>query len=197
MKVPLRYQITEYDCCPTSILNGLSYLFERKEIQPEVVRNVNLYCLDTYGDNGLCGMKGTTHTAMRFLTEWLDRFGKTGRLALSARYIAREEVTLRDGGPLAETLQGGGCAVARIDLDGWHYVLLTGLDRDSVYLFDPYILPEPFPVKGVRVIRDHEEEYNRIVPRESFSTEDVHPYSFGPFKTREAMLLQRITGEPE
>lgn len=34
MKIPLHYQITEYDCGPTSLLNGLSFLFEREEIHP-------------------------------------------------------------------------------------------------------------------------------------------------------------------
>ena len=34
MKVPLRYQVTNYDCGPTSLLNGLSILFEREEIPP-------------------------------------------------------------------------------------------------------------------------------------------------------------------
>ncbi len=32
MKNPLRYQLTEYDCGPASMLNAISYLFERKDI---------------------------------------------------------------------------------------------------------------------------------------------------------------------
>lgn len=32
MKNPLRYQMTEYDCGPTSMLNAVSYLFQREEI---------------------------------------------------------------------------------------------------------------------------------------------------------------------
>ena len=42
MKIPLRYQTTEFDCGPTSLLNGISYLFEREEIPPEIIRNVML-----------------------------------------------------------------------------------------------------------------------------------------------------------
>lgn len=30
MKNPLRYQMSEYDCGPTSMLNAISYLFERE-----------------------------------------------------------------------------------------------------------------------------------------------------------------------
>ena len=29
MNNPLRYQLTEYDCGPTSMLNAVSYLFRR------------------------------------------------------------------------------------------------------------------------------------------------------------------------
>ena len=40
MKNPLRYQMTEYDCGPTSLLNAVSFLFEREQIPPELVRSV-------------------------------------------------------------------------------------------------------------------------------------------------------------
>ena len=36
MKNPLHYQISEYDCGPTSMLNAIIYLFDRDEIPPEV-----------------------------------------------------------------------------------------------------------------------------------------------------------------
>ena len=35
MNNPLRYQMTEYDCGPTSMLNAVSCLFRRDEIPPE------------------------------------------------------------------------------------------------------------------------------------------------------------------
>ena len=55
MKVPLRYQMTEYDCGPTSLLNAMSFLFEREELPPELVRNIMLYSLDSYGADGCSG----------------------------------------------------------------------------------------------------------------------------------------------
>ncbi len=45
---PLHYKRSEYDCGPTAMLNGISYLFEREEIPPEVIRNIMLYSLDCY-----------------------------------------------------------------------------------------------------------------------------------------------------
>lgn len=52
MKNPLHYQLSEYDCGPTTMLNAISFLFEREEISPVVIRNVMLYCLDSYNGEG-------------------------------------------------------------------------------------------------------------------------------------------------
>ena len=75
MKNPLHYQRSEYDCGPTAMLNGISYLFEREEIPPEVIRNIMLYSLDCYNAEGIAGKCGTSGTAMMFLSNWLNGFG--------------------------------------------------------------------------------------------------------------------------
>ena len=64
MKTPLRYQMSEYDCGPTAMLDAVSFLFEREEIPPEVIRNIMLYCLDCYSAEGITGKSGTSCTAM-------------------------------------------------------------------------------------------------------------------------------------
>ena len=189
MKVPLRYQITEYDCGPTSLLNGISFLFEREEIPPELVRNIMLFCLDQYDEKGISGQMGTSHTAMMFLSHWLDGFGHTGRLSIQSTYLTGGDVTLERGSRLRSVLLRGGAAVARVDLDGWHYVLLTGVCEDDVYVFDPYQLSDPLSVKDVRIISDQIFRYNRLVPLSRFESAERHPYSFGPYETREAVIL--------
>ena len=80
MKTPLHYQLSEYDCGPTSLMNAISFLFEREEIPPEVLRNIMLYSLDCYSPEGTPGKHGTSRTAMMFLAHWLDGFGKAGQL---------------------------------------------------------------------------------------------------------------------
>ena len=200
MRPPLRYQITEYDCGPTSLLNGISYLFDRESIPPEVVRNVMLYCLDGYGDDGVSGKSGTSHAAMQFLSHWLDGFGKTGRLPVSSCYLSGRAVNLDQNGRLRDTLRRGGAAVVRIDLEGWHYVLLTRIEDDRVYLFDPYRIEEdPFPVEGVEITDAHPRAYNRVVPMALMAREAALPYAFGPMETREAVLLfnERTVLTPE
>lgn len=54
-KNPLHYQLSEYDCGPTAMLDAISYLFPREEIPPEIIRNIMLYCLDCYNMEGRPG----------------------------------------------------------------------------------------------------------------------------------------------
>jgi hypothetical protein len=194
MKQPLRYQITEYDCGPTSLLNAVSFLFGREDIPPELVRNIMLYSLDTYGADGVSGKSGTSHTAMLFLSHWLDGFGRAGRLPIRSEYLTGRDVTLGSGSRIVSALRRGGAAVVRLDLDGWHYVLLTGIEGEGVRVFDPYYQPDALPAE-VRAVQGHDAEYNRIVPREAFETEEIRPYGFGPCGQREAVLLYNCATE--
>ena len=191
MKVPLRDQITNYDCGPTSLLNGLSILFEREEIPIEVLRRIVMCTLDKFDEAGALGKKGTTHESMRYIAHWLDACSEAGWLDLTCRYLTGEAVTLAEGSFLRETIRAGGVATAFIDLDGWHYILLTGAEGENVYAYDPWRLPEPFPVPDVLTDYDHPYLYNRVVPLRRFESTDIHPYSFGPYETREAVLMTR------
>lgn len=46
MKVPLRFQVTEFDCGTVSLLNAFSYLFDREELPALLVKKINEYTLD-------------------------------------------------------------------------------------------------------------------------------------------------------
>lgn len=189
MKNPLHYQLSEYDCGPTSLLNAMSYLFRREDLPPEIIRNIMLYCLDCYGADGASGKSGTSCMAMMFLSNWLNGFGQAGHLPISSRYLSGEAVNFRQNGSLWNALRQGGAAVVRLDFDGWHYVLLTGIENDLVYLFDPYYRAAPFEGEEIQIVPDHPMEYNRIVPTRYFERETCEVYSFGPTATREAVLL--------
>ena len=189
MKNPLRYQLSEYDCGPTSMLNAMSYLFPREDIPPEIVRNVMLYCLDCYGADGGSGKSGTSRMAMMFLSNWLNGFGEAGYLAVSSRYLAGDAVHMRPSSAIRDALRRGGAAVVRLEYGGWHYVLLTGIQGDEVYLFDPYYQDEPYGDAEIRMVTDHPGEYNRVVPARYFDRESDEVYALGPIDMREAVLL--------
>lgn len=189
MKTPLRYQLSEYDCGPTALLNAVSFLFEREQIPPELIRNVMLYSLDCYGADGVSGKSGTSCTAMMFLSHWLDGFGSVGRLPVSARYLTGAAVRFGASGELTDALRCGGAAVVRLFLDEDHYVTLTGERDGRILMFDPYYYDGAFPDPDVEVVNDRPFDCNRIVAPHVLDREAREDYAFGPIEGREAVLL--------
>lgn len=189
MKNPLHYQISDYDCGPTSMLNAISFLFQRDEIPPEIIRNIMIYCLDCYNMEGVAGKRGTSRAAMMFLSNWLNGFGQTGQLSITSRYLSGKSVYLGNESYISDTLRRGGVVVIRLFLDEWHYVLLTGIKNESVYVFDPYFHQDKYEDKEIIWTLEHPDSYNCIVPEQRFNREELMLYALGSYEGREAMLL--------
>ncbi len=189
MKNPLSYQSTEYDCGPVTMLNAMNYLFDRREISPDVVKSIMLYCLDGYNRKGEAYKNGTTRMAMLFLANWLNQFGKVRKWPIYCRQLEGREVNLSQGSQLSECLGQGGVVVARVMLGCWHYVLLTALDKEKVCLFDPYYRIKPFPEKEIELIRDQPTKMNRRLPIVLMEKEGKTNYALGKKADRECMLL--------
>lgn len=191
MKIPLHYQISNYDCGPTSVLNALSFLFEREEIPPVLIRNIMLYSLDCYDSCGEAGKSGTSRSAMMFLSHWMEGFGETGRLAISSSYVTGNKVYIGPGSEIVKALKQGGAVVVRIFLDEWHYILLTDIQEDnSLLAFDPYL--------GDNILAGHPEvqaianapySHNRRISAANFNKADESLYAFGPKEIREAVII--------
>lgn len=189
MKNPLHYQLSEYDCGPTAMLNAISFLFEREKISPVIIRNIMLYCLDSYNGEGIMGKSGTSSAAMMFLSNWLNGFGKIGQLPVSAKYLSGKEVYLGGESRISDALRRGGAVVLRVLYECGHYVLLTGEKDGSVFLFDSYYDEKAFDGTEIAVIRDHPSSYNRIAPESCFNRESLELYALGPVDDREAVIL--------
>lgn len=189
MKNPLHYQISEYDCGPTAMLDAISFLFEREEISPVVIRNIMLYCLDCYDGEGIMGKNGTSRAAMMFLSNWLNGFGKIGQLPVSSDYLSGERVWIGKGSPINDALCRGGAVVVRVFYECGHYVLLTGIEEEKILMFDPYYGDEVFPEEGMIRVEDQPFRYNRIVDEKYFNRESTELYALGPKRDREAVIL--------
>lgn len=189
MKNPLHYQMSEYDCGPTAMLNAISFLFEREEIYPEIIRNIMLYCLDCYGSEGTPGKSGTSRAAMMFLSNWLNGFGEIRHLPITSRYLSGKSVCLGSESYVNDALHRGGAVVVRLFYDEPHYVLLTGERDGQVYMFDPYYRDTAFEQEDIQLVLNEPTRYNRIVPEHYFNREDQSIYALGPFEGREAVLL--------
>ena len=189
MKNPLHYQFSEYDCGPTSMQNAISFLFEREEIPPEVLRNIMLYCLDCYSSEGVPGKSGTSCAAMMFLSNWLNSMGDLGILSVKSRYLSGKEVYLGNESYVNDALRRGGAVVLRLFSDEWHYVLLTGEDGEHVYMFDPYYDQEGYGLDDIKIVENCPTRYNRIVPWKYFNKIALNVYSLGSYQGREAIIL--------
>ncbi len=189
MKNPLSYQTTEYDCGPTSMLNAINYLFNRKEISPDVIKNIMLYCLDSYNKKGEAYKSGTTGMAMMFLANWLNQFGKVKKWPIQCEMLNGDIVRIGQNSKVAECLGQGGVAVARVMLGCWHYVLLTGIDDKNVFLFDPYYRIKSFHTDGIEMVKDAPFKMNRIIRHDILNSEGTGYYALGKPENRECMLL--------
>jgi hypothetical protein len=189
MKNPLSYQTTEYDCGPTTMINAISFLFDRKEIPPDVIKFIMLYCLDVYNEQGEVGKRGTSCMAMMFISNWLSQFHKVKNFPIETDYITNEDVFIGQTSKIVVGLQQGGVVVVRLYFEEEHYVLLTGIDNGYVYLFDPYYRTQDFEEEGIELIKNAPMKMNRKVPFSYFNKETKEIYSLGPKDGREAVIL--------
>ncbi len=196
MKNILNYQTSEYDCGPVSLTNAIRYLFDREIIYPDIIKYIMLYCLDSYNEAGEVGKRGTSASAMMFLSNWLNQFGKIKNFPVSCDFLSGKDVHLETDSHILRALQKGGAVVLRLFLDVGHYVLLTGIEGDSLYLFDPYYeelddpeLDQEYFAEGITFITDQPKRANRLVSIERLSRLSKGYYEMGPYEIREAVIV--------
>lgn len=196
MKNLLNYQSSEYDCGPVTLTNAVRYLFEREEIYPDIIKYIMLYCLDSYNEAGEIGKRGTSASAMLFLSNWLNQFGLIKNFPISCEFLSGQEVQINPAGKIISALRQGGVVVIRLFLEVEHYVLLTGIENDSIYLFDPYYEEENDPElsieyhePGIAFINDQPKRANRLVSIERLNRTGEGFYEMGPYDIREAVIV--------
>ncbi|MCH5259722.1 MAG: peptidase C39 [Lachnospiraceae bacterium] len=196
MKNLLNYQSSEYDCGPVSLTNAIRYLFDREVIYPDIIKYIMLYCLDSYNDKGESGKYGTSASAMMFLSNWLTQFGQMKDFPITCEFLSGEDVYLSQNSKITEALQQGGAVVLRLFLDGGHYVLLTGIEGDNIYLFDPYYaepddpqLDPEFLNEGITFVSGQPKRANRMVSMQRLNRLTQGFYEMGPYDIREAVIV--------
>jgi hypothetical protein len=199
MKSPLRYQATGADCGKTSFVNAFMYLFERDEIPPQAIDFVTRVTGDcNLAVNGY--YRGTSAHALAFMAAWCNDYLVKAGMPVRAQALAGDEVSMAEGSPLVEGLRSGAVAVCGCHLSVDHYVLMTGIDDESVRLFDPFYEPYPpvnfaRPPKGVTWVDDQPFSHNRIVPRAVLDDPEA-VYTLHAVSGRDAVLLWRTDDAP-
>ena len=122
MRVPFRFQASEYDCVPTTLLNALNYLCDRESVPPIAIQRIFMYCLDTVTSRQGLG-HGTSGYAVKLFANWLNEY-QTKNFRIDARYISGREVHLSQNNLIAQTLNNNGAVALRVKSTGrqWHYI---------------------------------------------------------------------------
>ena len=190
MKTPLRYQITEFDCGSVSLLNCITYLFKREEIPAELVKAISTYTLDCYDEYGNLGQKGTSREAVQYLSRWITSFSESKDFGVKCKYLAGNNVTLES---IKDCISNGGCVNLRTYQGCEHYVSITNIDDDFVYIFDPYYYPESHYKNNnhISCITNEPFRYNRKVSITRFLSDHEYEFALGPISKRECVLFNR------
>lgn len=191
MKIPLNYQQSEYDCLPITFLNAFSYLCEREEIDPLLIKAIYRQSMDSIDAHGNPGKRGTSEQAVKLLATWVNQYSSQTCLGIDCKFLSRIEITAENS-LISEGVNIGGVFLACIHFAGsYHYVLVTGLDNKFVYLFDPYYITVNPLEKEFDFIIDRPLEMNRRVRQEVFWGIESRPYALGEISKREGVIIYR------
>ena len=191
MKIPLRYQNTEYDCATVSFINALAYLYDREDVPVELLKAVYDYTLDVEGKSGVVGEGGTSRKSAGELAKFfVEHANKDERFNIDCRVLTGEEVNLEE---MKKTLDDGGVIVARCWHEGEHYVLITKIDDNFVYLFDPYYFEKEHYVDDpdVAMVFHDEFTHNRAVKLERLFDEAPKDFSLLEKDKRSVILMNK------
>ena len=193
MYIPLQYQVSEYDCVPTSFINAVSYLFERNEIPPMVIRHIYMYSLDSVGRDARLGSAGTSKHAVRLLGSWLNSY-KFKKFSVNTQFLEKEEVNFGKTNKLFTCLEEEGVALCKIFLYGRqeHYLLMLKVEEGWVFCFDPYYRKTIRGLsKRVYVLKRGDIRSPNLKIRIEWieKENDSVRFCLGPIKARESLLI--------
>lgn len=190
MKVPLRFQVTEFDCGTVSLLNAFSYLFDREDIPALLVKSIHKYTLDCYDENGNLGNGGTSQEAIKKLTHWITNYANKNDFNVRCERLENDEVNYKN---MINCLNNNGVIFIRCWQSNEHYVIITKIKNKKAYIFDPYYFDKSYydKDKQVKIILNKPFTHNRIVSLKRLFSETTNDFSLGPIKNRECVLINR------
>ena len=191
MKIPLRYQNTEYDCGTTSFINALAYLYDREDVPVELIKAVYKYTLDVENEEGIVGKGGTSRKHAELLARYFSKYANENKdFNIICKVLSKEEVNLEE---MKETVDNNGVIIARCFQDVEQYVLITKIDDNFAYIFDPYYLEEDhyYNDEDVAIVLHETFTHNRIVKIERLFDESNKDFSLLKESDREVILINR------
>jgi hypothetical protein len=133
---PLRYQMSESDCVPTTIVNAMMFLLQRR-IHPRLLSLIWHISVETKGGSGWVSSRLLSDALNIWFTDaHLDKNEK-GSLPLKSKIIEGDAAHLERNNGLMRALNAGGVCCLTMH-EGRHYALLLATEQDQYLLFDPW-----------------------------------------------------------
>lgn len=186
MKIPLSFQVSEYDCGTTTFINALSYLYDREEIPVDLLKRIYKYTLDVADGYG-----GTSRDASKKLANYFIKYANKNDFGLHSELLEKEKVTKTK---IQECIKNKGVVVARCYQEYEHYVLITNIDNNYACIFDPYYLNKDYYIndKSVSIVTNKNFAYNRIVKIKRLFGGSKKDFSLMEKEKRQVVLINRI-----
>lgn len=191
MKIPLKYQNTEYDCGTTTFVNALAYLYDRENIPVELLKAIYKYTLDVEDKNGIVGKGGTSIKNSELLAKYFTEYAnQNDNFDIYCEILSGKDVKLEK---MRNILDKKGVIIARCWQDTEHYVLITKIDNNFAYIFDPYYLEKDYYLNDpdVAIILHETFTHNRIVKIERLFDERHKDFSLLEENKRSIILISR------
>ena len=191
MKIPLRYQNTEYDCGTTSFVNALAYLYDREDIPVELLKAIYRFTLDVENKEGIIGKGGTSREHAELLAKYFTEYAnKHSEFNIKCEILYGKDVTLEK---MKKVLEKKGVIIARCWQGAEHYILITKIDENFAYIFDPYYLKEDYYIedKDVAMVCHETFTHNRLVKIERLFDESLKNLSLLKEDARSIILISK------
>lgn len=128
---------------------------------------------------------------MKFLSDWLNENAFKKGMNIKCTYIDKENVSIYN--KEIDKINYGAVAILRVYQDVEHYCLLTKIDDEFAYLFDPYYLNINYYDKDdeVEIIKDRPFEFNRKVKKERIENRKDKDFSLVKGENSELIIIER------
>lgn len=172
---PLRYQSSDSDCVPTTVINGLNVLLQR-QIHPKLLHLIWSISLDReekIGTGFVC-----CDLLPDLLQKWFELAPEDGyepnlneSVSYGSRILKGSAVHIGQRNPIVHCLNGGGVGILLV---ADHYYLIVGFEAEKFLLFD-CLWNKDEHMPELQVQKDLAQQYwgivNAVWTREKMETE--------------------------
>lgn len=132
---PLRYQTSEADCVPTTVINALLVTYQRT-LPTALVKQIWAVGVDFDSGTGWVGTRMLAGLLDIWFKTAVDDHRERTEIALCSRICSEESAHLGPGNVVVRTLNAGGVCCVTVQ-EGQHYVLLLATHNGDFLAFDP------------------------------------------------------------